>query len=228
MRCFKRLISPGTPSLEAFYTHVISAPSLHRASTDALILRHYCRSMCGCMALDIFLCMGQYWLRCGESIKSFTALMLTNQYVYQQNIYEMQHFLIQIMKTWQLLCIIAGITGVGVVLIVVKTIVQAVTHPQLVRNSENPYGTTVQKSLHNPTESIIIYVHVQFDSQASRVYNYFTHRNQTLLRSTVCGNATSLALFHSFLISSSLSTSDSCNLWELFLPSRHAKSRSMS
>ena len=37
MRCFKRLISPGTPSLEAFYTHVISAPSLHRASTDALI-----------------------------------------------------------------------------------------------------------------------------------------------------------------------------------------------
>ena len=33
----ERLISPGTPSLEAFYTHVISAPSLHRASTDALI-----------------------------------------------------------------------------------------------------------------------------------------------------------------------------------------------
>ena len=36
MRCLKRLISPGAPSLEAFYTHVISAPSLHRASTDAL------------------------------------------------------------------------------------------------------------------------------------------------------------------------------------------------
>ena len=33
----ERLISPGAPSLEAFYTHVISAPSLHRASTDALI-----------------------------------------------------------------------------------------------------------------------------------------------------------------------------------------------
>ena len=27
-----------TPSLEAFYTHVISTPSLHRASTDALII----------------------------------------------------------------------------------------------------------------------------------------------------------------------------------------------
>ena len=37
VRCLKRLISPGAPSLEAFYTHVISAPSLHRASTDALI-----------------------------------------------------------------------------------------------------------------------------------------------------------------------------------------------
>ena len=41
------------------------------------------RSMCGCTALDIFLCMGQYWLRCGESIKFFTALPPTNQYVSQ-------------------------------------------------------------------------------------------------------------------------------------------------
>ena len=39
VRCLKRLISPGAPSLEAFYTHVISAPSLHRASTDALIVQ---------------------------------------------------------------------------------------------------------------------------------------------------------------------------------------------
>ena len=31
------LISPGAPSLEAFYAHVISAPSLHKARTDALI-----------------------------------------------------------------------------------------------------------------------------------------------------------------------------------------------
>ena len=61
------------------------------------------------------------------------------------------------MKTWQLLCIIAGITGVGVVLIVVKTIVQAVTDPQLVRNSENPYGTTVQnKVISTATESMHI------------------------------------------------------------------------
>ena len=57
------------------------------------------------------------------------------------------------MKTWQLLCIIAGITGVGVVLIVVKTIVQAVTHPQLVRNSENPDGTTVQKKPSQPQKA---------------------------------------------------------------------------
>ena len=40
MRYLKRLISPGAPSLEAFYTHVISAPSLHRASTDALYTCH--------------------------------------------------------------------------------------------------------------------------------------------------------------------------------------------
>ena len=54
------------------------------------------------------------------------------------------------MKTWHLICILACITGVGVILIVIKTITQAVTEPELVRDSENPDGTTVQHySLNN-------------------------------------------------------------------------------
>ena len=54
------------------------------------------------------------------------------------------------MKTWHLICILAGITGVGVILITIKTIAQAVTEPELVRDSENPDGTTVQHySLNN-------------------------------------------------------------------------------
>ena len=48
------------------------------------------------------------------------------------------------MKTWHLICILACITGVGVILIMIKTITQAVTEPELVSDSENPDGTTVQ------------------------------------------------------------------------------------
>ena len=43
VRCLKRLISPGAPGLEAFYMHVISAPSLHRASTDTLIIMEHAK-----------------------------------------------------------------------------------------------------------------------------------------------------------------------------------------
>ena len=54
------------------------------------------------------------------------------------------------MKTWHLICILACITGVGVIFITIKTITQAVTEPELVRDSENPDGTTVQHySLNN-------------------------------------------------------------------------------
>ena len=49
----------------------------------------------------------------------------------------------QIMKTWHLICILACITGVGVILITIKTIAQAATEPELVRDSETPDGTTV-------------------------------------------------------------------------------------
>ena len=47
------------------------------------------------------------------------------------------------MKTWQLLCIVSGVTGIGVIIILVKTIAQGVTDPKLVPDAEDPYGRTV-------------------------------------------------------------------------------------
>ena len=60
------------------------------------------------------------------------------------------------MKTWHLICILACITGVGVILIVIKTITQAVTEPELVRDSENPDGTTVQ---HYSLKTVLVYIY---------------------------------------------------------------------
>ena len=51
--------------------------------------------------------------------------------------------LLQILNTWQLVCVVSGITGVGVLLILVKTVAQALFEPKLVSSTENPEGTTV-------------------------------------------------------------------------------------
>ena len=47
------------------------------------------------------------------------------------------------MKTWHLLCVVAIIAGVGALLILAKTIAQAVIGPELVTDDENRHGTTV-------------------------------------------------------------------------------------
>ena len=59
------------------------------------------------------------------------------------------------MKTWHLLCIVFGITGIGVMVILVKTIAQAVTTPQLVGDSENPYGRTVHNLIDCLTADVL-------------------------------------------------------------------------
>ena len=51
---------------------------------------------------------------------------------------------LQVLKTGHLLFIVITITGVGLLLILAKTIVQIVTEPKLVSDLENPQGTTVK------------------------------------------------------------------------------------
>ena len=41
------------------------------------------------------------------------------------------------------MCIVTAICGVGVLLILARSIAQALTDPQLVTNTENPEGKTV-------------------------------------------------------------------------------------
>ena len=48
------------------------------------------------------------------------------------------------MKTWHLICILAGITGVGVIFIMIKTIAQAIVETAFIQDSERQKGTTVQ------------------------------------------------------------------------------------
>ena len=51
--------------------------------------------------------------------------------------------MLQVMKTWHLVCVVCGVTGVGLLIILARTVAQALTDPDLVTNRENPEGTTV-------------------------------------------------------------------------------------
>ena len=50
---------------------------------------------------------------------------------------------VQFVKTWHMLCIVATITGIGVVLLLTKTILQAFNPPVQVPDAEDPDGRTV-------------------------------------------------------------------------------------
>ena len=54
--------------------------------------------------------------------------------------------MLQILKTWHLLCVVCGVTGVGLLLLLARTVAQVLTHPNLVTNKENPKGATVSIS----------------------------------------------------------------------------------
>ncbi|CAI8043141.1 Gamma-aminobutyric acid type B receptor subunit 2, partial [Geodia barretti] len=47
-----------------------------------------------------------------------------------------------ILKTWHLMCVVFSVTGVGVLLILARSVAQALTDPDLVTNKENPEGAT--------------------------------------------------------------------------------------
>lgn len=56
---------------------------------------------------------------------------------------KLTNFFIQILKTWHLCSFVLCITCIGVVLVTVRTVAQALTNPRLVSDSENPEGSTV-------------------------------------------------------------------------------------
>ncbi|CAI8043133.1 Gamma-aminobutyric acid type B receptor subunit 2 [Geodia barretti] len=47
-----------------------------------------------------------------------------------------------ILKTWHLMCVVFSVTGVGVLLILARSVAQALTDPDLVTNKENLEGAT--------------------------------------------------------------------------------------
>ena len=58
----------------------------------------------------------------------------------------------QILKTWHLVCVVCAVTGVGILLILARTVAQALTDPTLVTNRENPEGATVSDTLDGTSE----------------------------------------------------------------------------
>ena len=50
---------------------------------------------------------------------------------------------VQLLKTWHLLCVVATFIGIGVTLLMIRTVAQALNDPDLVPDSENPEGRTV-------------------------------------------------------------------------------------
>ena len=54
--------------------------------------------------------------------------------------------MLQVLKTWHLLCVVCAVTGVGMLLLLARTVAQVFTHPNLVTNKENPTGATVSNS----------------------------------------------------------------------------------
>ena len=56
------------------------------------------------------------------------------------------HIMLQILKTWHLVCVVCGVTGVGLLLLLARTVAQTLTDPDLVTNKENPEGVTVSRS----------------------------------------------------------------------------------
>ena len=47
------------------------------------------------------------------------------------------------LQTWHLLCVVVTFTGIGVALLMIRTVAQALNEPELVSDSENPQGRTV-------------------------------------------------------------------------------------
>ena len=62
------------------------------------------------------------------------------------------HSCFQILKTWHLVCVVCAVTGVGILLILARTVAQALTDPTLVTNRENPEGATVSDTLDGTSE----------------------------------------------------------------------------
>ena len=111
------------------------------------------------------------------------------------------------------MCIVGVICGVGVLLLLARSVAQATTDPQLVTNKENPEGFTV---CHFPyCERLIPCVkqHLHYEAtlmkggcDMSHITLFTHHRVQKFVRSMLSGSVTLLTRLHSFLMSLSSST----------------------
>ena len=57
-----------------------------------------------------------------------------------------------------MLCIVVAITGIGVVFLSTKTILQAFNHPVKVHDAEDPEGKTVCSTIEGVPHNIIIHI----------------------------------------------------------------------
>ena len=71
------------------------------------------------------------------------TLHKTVTYIHRSLIVYHQCPFLQIIKTWHLLCVVAIINAIGVILLLGKTVAQAVIGPELLTDSERPYEITV-------------------------------------------------------------------------------------
>ena len=70
------------------------------------------------------------------------------------------------------MCVVCGVTGVGVLFILARSIAQGLTEPELVTNTENPEGKTVSmKHLHFQHVSLIISGTLYISLAVSFAYN---------------------------------------------------------
>ena len=52
------------------------------------------------------------------------------------------------------MCVVCAVTGIGILLILARTVAQALTDPTLVTNRENPEGATVSDTLDGTSENL--------------------------------------------------------------------------
>ena len=136
---------------------------------------------------------------------------------------------IKVLKNWHLMCVVGAITGFGVLLIVAKTIAQAMTSPRLVTDFENPEGVTVISPMYSLHHNVNMHMYqkvylVPFHHTHTHIHTHI-HRAHRFWKNTVSGSATNQAPPPFSLTSSSSSTWASSSWSASSSPSRPAKSR---
>ena len=118
---------------------------------------------------------------------------------------------VQTLKTQHLMCAVLCVTGLGCVLLLIRTVVQVFTPPEQVSDSEDPSSISVRYCKHGVLHLIL---------------NFFLVFSPAIyVKSTRCGAAMMLVLLLSTLTSWSSSTWACSKCWGLFSLSRRGRSK---